>query len=207
MRMLAFGVPSLVNALSLPSNDAADEIALVARLAAGDESTLRDVYRSHHSALRAFARRLVGDDMSAEDLVQEVFVRLPKAARRFRGDASLRNFLIGIAVNHARHHVRSAVRRRALADRVARESPEQESRPDFEHERRSLGEALSRALDALPLDERVAFVLCAVEERTSAEVAVLVGSRDTTIRSRLHKARQKLREQLAAWVEPEREAR
>lgn len=206
MRMAAIGVPSLVNALPLSSSDATDEIALAARLAAGDESTLRDVYRSHHSALRVFARRLVGDDMSAEDLVQEVFVRLPKAARRFRGEASLRSFLIGIAVNHARHHVRSAVRRRALADRLGQSSPAQDCRPDLEHERRSLSEALSRALDTLPLDERVAFVLCAVEERTSAEAAVLVGTRDSTIRSRLLKARQKLRLQLIAWVDPEGEA-
>jgi RNA polymerase sigma-70 factor (ECF subfamily) len=205
--MVAFGVPSLVNALSLPSSDDADEIALVARLATGDESALRDVYRNHHGALRSFARRLVGDDMSAEDLVQEVFVRLPKAARRFRGDASLRSFLIGIAVNHARHHVRSAVRRRSLADRQSRASSAQESRPDVEHERRSLGEALSRALDSLPLDERVAFVLCAVEERTSAEAAVLAGTRDSTIRSRLLKARQKLRVELAGWVTPKGEAR
>jgi RNA polymerase sigma-70 factor (ECF subfamily) len=145
--------------------------------------------------------------MAAEDLVQEVFVLLPRAARQFRGDGSLRNFLIGVAVNHARHHVRSAIRRRALAERLPRDPLAQGCRPDVEHERRLLSEALSRALDALPLDERVAFVLCAVEERTSAEAAALVGTRDSTIRSRLFKARQKLRVQLVAWAEPAREGR
>ncbi len=62
--------------------------------------------------MRAFAKRLVGETAATEDLVHEVFVTLPKAIRGYRGDSSLRTFLISIAVNHARHHVRAAVRRR-----------------------------------------------------------------------------------------------
>ena len=50
---------------------------------------------------------------TAEDLVHDTFVALPRAIRSFRAEASLRSFLIGVAVNHAKRHIRSAMRRRS----------------------------------------------------------------------------------------------
>ena len=66
-------------------------------------------------------------------------------------------------------------------------------------ERRELAQALMRALDTLPLDQRVAFVLCEVEERSSAEAAAIAGTSDGTLRARLLLARRKLQAQLVAW--------
>jgi RNA polymerase sigma-70 factor (ECF subfamily) len=147
--------------------------------------------------VRAFAQRLVGDNGSAEDLVHEVFVTLPRAARKFRGEASLRTFLISIAVQHARHFVRSATRRRAAMNRFESE-PVADDVPDPEHiaRRKELARILARALDALPLEQRVAFVLCEVEERSSREVAEIVGAPEGTVRTRLFHAKKKLRSEL-----------
>jgi len=172
--------------------------ALFAALGAGDEGALRAAYRDHAGAVRAFARRLVGGDGEAEDLVHEVFVRLPRAARRFRGEASLRTLLFAIAINHARQHVRAASRRRAATERLAREQRAHAAATPDPGERHALAEALTRALDVLPLDQRVAFVLCEVEERPSAEAAALVGTSDGTMRARLMLAKKKLRALLAA---------
>src|SRR3954464_5514645 len=162
---------------------ASAERSLVKALAAGDEDALRVAYRDHQGAVRAFARRLVGHDAEAEDLVHEVFVRLPAAARRFRGDASLRTLLVAMAVNHARQHVRAAARRRAGTERLGREQGSQAATEPEPGERHALAQALTRALDALPLDQRVAFVLCEVEERSSAEAAAIAGTRDGTMRA------------------------
>jgi RNA polymerase sigma-70 factor (ECF subfamily) len=171
---------------------------VVAALAAGNEAALRRVYREHHAAIRVFARRLVGEPAAAEDLVQEVFVRLPRASRRCRG-GSLRAFLLAMTINHARHFVRAAARRRAAADRLAREM---EGRgvyhPEDGVERQQTAAALVRALDTLPFDQRLAFVLCEVEERTSADAAALAGTSDGTLRARLHHAKRKLRIALVA---------
>ena len=133
------------------------------------------VYDLHHRAVRAFARRLVGDDQTAEDLVQDVFVALPAAVRRFNQQSALRTFLIGVAINHARHHLRAAARRRRTLARLARISPPPPVPPDQESERRRLADALARALDQLPLKQRLVFVLCDVEHRTSAEAAAAAG--------------------------------
>lgn len=173
------------------------EEPLVARLRTGAPAALAEAYDAHHAHVRAFARRLVGDDAAAEDLVQETFLALPRAAARFRGEASLRTLLVSIAIHHAQHHVRAAARRRAATARFANEPLQGTSSPADDLARRQLAAALIRALDTLPIDQRVAIVLCEVEERTSAEVARIVGAPEATVRTRVFHAKKKLVEVLS----------
>lgn len=174
-----------------------EEQNLVQRLAAADPAAVGEVYDQHHRAVRAFATRLVGDAASAEDLVHEVFVALPRAMRGYRFESSLRTFLISIAVNHARHHVRAATRRRAAMGRLALEPEGNVADPEQLQRRKELASLLTRALDSLPLEQRVTFVLCEVEDRTSREVAEITGVPEGTVRTRLHHAKKKLREELS----------
>ena len=166
------------------------------RLQRGDLPALREVYDRHHEHVRAFARRLVGDSGVAEDLVQETFLELGRALRNFRGEASLRTFLVSIAANRARNHVRAAARLRAVHARSA-EDRAPPSTPEQLHDRREMAATLKLALDELPLEQRVAVVLCEVEERTSAEVAAMLGVPDATVRTRVFHGKRKLREALA----------
>ena len=167
---------------------------LLLRLQQAEPSAVAEVYDAHHSAVRAFAKRLLGDATTAEDLVHEVFVSLPQAARNFRGGSALRTFLISIAVNHARHHVRAAQRRRRAHSAFGESlSSEASSDPERETRRKQLAEQLTRALDTLPIEQRVAFVLCEVEERTSREASEIVGAPEATLRTRLFHAKKKLR--------------
>jgi RNA polymerase sigma-70 factor (ECF subfamily) len=176
---------------------AGDVTRLVARLRAGDVAALAEAYDAHHAEVRAFARRLVGDEHAAEDLVQETFLALPAAMRGFRGDASLTTFLLSICVNHARHFIRAAARQRAAMARLAQQPSAPLGGPERAAEGRELAGALVRALDELPLEQRVAVVLCEVEERTSADVAAIVGAPEATVRTRVFHAKRKLRELLA----------
>lgn len=174
-----------------------EEMDLVSRLVAADPAAVGEVYDAHHRAVRSFATRLVGDPSSAEDLVHEVFVSLPRAMRGYRYESSLRTFLISIAVNNARHHVRSAARRRAAMERYGQEPEGSVESPEQLQRRKELARLLTRALDTLPLEQRVAFVLCEVEDRTSREVAEITGVPEGTVRTRLHHAKKKLRAELS----------
>jgi RNA polymerase sigma-70 factor (ECF subfamily) len=193
--MSVFSSSAMVRPVSVPVESLTAR--LVARLQSGEVAALGELYDEHAAALAAFARRLVGDPDAAQDLVQEVFLAVPAAIRRFQGQSSLRTFLIAIAVNHSRHHVRSAARRRAATDRFGREPEAPSATPDRDLERETLAAALSHALDTLPIEQRVAFVLCEVEERTSREVATIVGAPEATVRTRLHHAKKKLRDELS----------
>src|SRR6187402_3307067 len=114
----------------------ADDFVL--RLQRAEPSAVAEVYDTHHAAVRAFAKRLLGDAATAEDLVHEVFVSLPQAVRKFRGDSALRTFLISIAVNHARHHVRAAQRRRKAISSYSELGHEQPRDPEHEARRKEL---------------------------------------------------------------------
>jgi RNA polymerase sigma-70 factor (ECF subfamily) len=171
------------------------EDALVDRLRAGDRDAVEETYLAHHATIRSFARRLVGDRATAEDMVHETFLALPRAIRRFRGKGTLRSFLIGVAINHARRHVRSAARRRRAVERMASRDELAPRAIDASEElaRKQLADRLWAALDQLSIDQRIAFVLCEAEQRTSVEVAAIVGVPEGTVRTRLYHAKRKLR--------------
>jgi RNA polymerase sigma-70 factor (ECF subfamily) len=184
--------------MTLPAMAAQPDEDLVARVRAGDREAVEQAYVAHHAAIRGFARRLVGDVATAEDLVHDTFVALPRAIRGFRGESSLRSFLIGVAINHAKRHIRSAVRRRRATEKLAAVAEVSPISIDATEvlERKRLADRLSAALDDLPLDQRVVFVLCEAEQRTSVEVARIVDAPEGTVRTRLMHAKRKLREAL-----------
>lgn len=181
---------------------ASSEDDLVERLRRGERTAIGEAYAAHHAPVRAFARRLIGDDTAAEDVVHDTFVALPRAVANFRGASSLRSFLIGVAANRARRHVRAVARRRRAMSRLAEASATRTDSlapgPDELARRRRLADRLSAALDELAHDQRVAFVLCEVEQRTSVEVAAILDVPEGTVRSRVFHARRRLRELLAA---------
>lgn len=168
------------------------EVDWALRLASGDRDALRLCYRQHHIAVRAFASRLLGDRDAAEDLVHDAFVALPRAMRKFRSDCSLEGYLIGIAANLARRHLRSSKRRRAAVDRLAAEPHRSVVAPDQAAADAQLVDRLMRALDELPDKHRVAFVLCQLEERDASEVAGILGVPASTVRARVRAARRRL---------------
>jgi RNA polymerase sigma-70 factor (ECF subfamily) len=181
----------------------ADEIDdLCARAARGEREAILALYREHHAHVRAFARRLLNDDSLAEDLVHEVFMNLPRALGRFRGECSMRSYLVAVAARRAHHQIRAAARRRAFEMRFSREPARPPRTPDVEAEREELARVLAVAVERLPVEQRIAFVLCEVEERTSTEVGAMLGEKDTTIRARVFHAKNKLREALAGALAP-----
>lgn len=190
---LLFGV----RAVGAPDREAS---ATESRAARGDLSALGALYEAHHERVRAFARRLLGDDSAAEDLTHDVFVALPEALARFRGDASLTTLLFSIAVHQARTHLRTAIRRRRALARY--EAPAPPTDPESAAGQQQLAAMLSAALDALPDEQRVVFVLCELEERTSVEVSQIVQCSDATVRTRLFHARRKVRERFSRLDAP-----
>jgi len=167
--------------------------SLEQRVGMRDPSAVDEVYREHHVALRGFARRLVGDHDAAEDLVHDVFVVLPDAIRRFRAESSLRTYLCSIALRRAHKFIRSASRRRAAMARLADQPTAPSPTPDAALAQQQLADILYRALDKLPDDQRIAFVLCEIDQLTAGEAGVIASAPEATMRTRLFHARKKLR--------------
>src|SRR3954454_20691012 len=96
-----------------PAPDDVSDEALVAACAAGDLSALGTLFDRFAGPVFGFLGRLRADPFDLEDLVQTTFLEVRRTARRYR--ASVKTWILAIAANVARHHVRSEVRRRALA--------------------------------------------------------------------------------------------
>ena len=173
-----------------------DEAAILAGLRRQDLGALARAFDRWHHRVRVLARRLLSDAAAAEDVVQETFTALPRAVLGFRADVDLETFLLAIAVKRARHHRRAAARRQRALVRLAKEQRHPARDPEQETYRRELGLRLAAALDRLPLAQRIAFVLCEIEELTSAQAAAVAGVPEATVRTRLFHARRRLRDRL-----------
>ncbi|HUJ63143.1 MAG TPA: RNA polymerase sigma factor [Kofleriaceae bacterium] len=169
--------------------------ALLAACGIGDSAALGALFDRHHEAVYRLISRLLSTEPGAiDDLVQTTFLEAWRAARRYRGRGEVRSFLLGIAANLVRHHVRGAIRRRvALADAPP---PAAAGAPDAAAIRAQQVRRLAAALDELPHDLRAAYVLCDLEDVPGVEAARVLGVRAGTLWRRLHEARRALRESI-----------
>lgn len=174
-----------------PAPELSDE-ALLAACTADDSAALGALFDRHHEAIyRLISRLLRSDPSEIDDLVQTTFLEAWRSARRFSGRGSVKSFLYGIAANTVRHHIRGATRRRnAMIDLP---QPTAGSSPELALSRAQQLHILALALDELPHDLRVAYVLCDLEDVPGVEVARLLGVRAGTLWRRLHEARRALR--------------
>jgi RNA polymerase sigma-70 factor (ECF subfamily) len=186
------------------------EATLVQRCAARDEEACAELVAEHQRMVVQLAVNLLGDREEALDLSQEVFLRVFRTIHRFRGHSSLRTWIYRIAVNQARNRHRFW-RRRHRNDQVPLEvhvaaHGEFKStigdEPDRLLEQKQLGERLQRALDRLPFDQRTAIVLREIDGLSYDDIAFSLGVAIGTVKSRLTRARQALRNDLRTERRP-----
>jgi RNA polymerase sigma-70 factor, ECF subfamily len=180
------------------SERAAVDAALMARIAAGErEEPLIELYERYGTHLYRFGRRRLGDGNDAEELVQETFVRLWRAAGRFDpGRSSVRSFVYMLAERVAVDlHRRAAARPAAAALDPATAPPEPAD--GAEQERTLLGLEVREALDALDDRHREVLELGYRGELTQSEIADRLDVPLGTVKSRTYHALRALRRELA----------
>jgi RNA polymerase sigma-70 factor (ECF subfamily) len=162
----------------------------------GDESAFRILYRRHTPAVYAFVLRILGGAThDAEDVVQDTWVRATKALDGFRWDASLRTWLIGIALNRAREALRSRSRSREVSSDALGPTHALTPAPDADP---GEGLDLERAIRQLPDGYRTVFVLHDVHGFKHDEIGARLGITSGSSRSQLFHARRALRELLGS---------
>lgn len=168
--------------------------ALLAASATGDLAALDALFDRFHVAVFRFLGRLAAADEAArDDLVQATFLEARRGAKRFRGGSSVKTWMLGIAANLARQHLRGERRRREKHARYAEGLQVVAERPDEQVERREILHEIESALVGLPHDLCVAFVLCDLEDIPGVEAARALGVPQGTLWRRLHVARKAVR--------------
>lgn len=172
--------------------------ALLAACAKADRAALGALFDRFHGAVYRYLQRYLGPaHPELDDLVQATFLEVSRCAGNYRGTATVRAWILGIATNLARHHIRGEIRKRAMLRGVAGGVDRRpHSRPDDTTERRQLVDRLRDAITQLPPDLRAPLVLCDMEDLPGAEAAKVLDLREGTLWRRLHDARLRLKEEL-----------
>jgi RNA polymerase sigma-70 factor (ECF subfamily) len=192
----------------------ATDSELMSRLANGDRAAFGALVERHKRALLAYLGRLSGSRERAEELAQETFVRLFQAAPSYRDQGKLLPYLFRIATNLLRTEERRRTRWRLLQPLVAHAQAQTNGNgngnghPNGSHGgeeallRDELQRRVRREVAQLPLRFRVPLVLFEVEEWSYADIAGLLGCREGTVKSRIHRGRDRLRRALTPyWTE------
>ena len=185
-----------------------DETALIAQLRAGDEAAFEQVVRLYGGRLLAVARRIVGTEEDARDVVQDAFMNAFKSLDRFEGNAKLSTWLHRIAVNAALMKLRTRKRKPEqpidslqpafLEDGHFEERFQSWEEPvDKAMERAENRELVRKQIDNLPDSYRTVLVLRDIEGLDTEETAKMLGLSVNATKIRLHRARQALRTMLA----------
>ncbi len=177
--------------------EGASDAALVVAIARWNEAALAEAYRRHGGAVQSLGRRLLRSDTHAEDITQEVFVKLWEQPERFdpaRG--SLRSFLLSIAHNRAVDHLRSATARSSREERSAADV----ATAGYDIERHAwdlhVSDQVRRALVELTDEQRRAIELAYFGGHTYREVATMLGAPEGTVKSRIRSGLTSLRRAL-----------
>ena len=169
----------------------------MARLQASDVRAFEELVIVYQHRVFAVAARMLGSRAEAEEVAQEVFLRVHRGIRDFRGDAKLSTWLYSITSRLCLNRLATTERRltREDDDTLAR-VPAGGARADEELERRQLQIALQQAIAALPEDRRIVVVLRDVEGLSYEEIAQALDLELGTVRSRLHRARLELKDRM-----------
>jgi RNA polymerase sigma-70 factor (ECF subfamily) len=168
----------------------------MAELAAGNQEALERLYERYAKRLTGFFWRLGKRGGEVDELVHEVFVRLWRHGRGWRGEGRLTTYLFGIAKS-VWLDSRSVRRQINVADLPRAGS---ESRPDREAERRELGRQIERAVGELAEPLRLVFSMVTAGGLKYREIAELLGIPLGTVKSRMAAAEEKLRAALSAYL-------
>lgn len=181
-----------------------DEQELVERARQGDREAFRQLVQRHQDDIYYLALGLLRHRSDAEDVVQDVFIRVYKTLGRFRGQARLGTWLYRVTLNACRDHQRKsrfAALQQSLGLIPEPEARWVEKRPDANPERATrsgeLRQDIARAVGRLSPSERSVFVLRQFNQLSIRETAEITGRAEGTVKGLLFRALRKLQEDLA----------
>lgn len=177
------------------------DLEVVARVLAGERHFFEVLMRRYNQRVFRAARAIVKTDDEAQDVMQEAYVRAFQHLKDFRGEAQISTWLTRIAVHEALARVRRSKKQDPVSDEVLEAEPIMTRDPEQATSDEELRGLLEEAVDSLPESFRTVFVLRAVEQMSTQEVADALDIPEDTVKTRLFRARGLLRQALLAKLE------
>jgi RNA polymerase sigma-70 factor, ECF subfamily len=187
------------------------ETELIDRARARDEAALRAIMQANNRRLYRLARGILRSDSEAEDVVQETYVRAFTHLDGFRGESGLSTWLSRIAINEAlgrargrKPHLELGALPEAMLNAEIIQFPHSSASADPEKSmaQREIQRVVEHAVDELPEVFRMVFIARVMEGMNVDDTAELLGIKPETVKTRLHRARTMLRENVEKKIGP-----
>ena len=182
--------------------DAADEErTLVEAASAGDDHAFDTLVDLHWRKIASIASRFLQDPHEAEDVVQETFIRAFERLKSFRGQSGFQTWLIRIAINQCKNRQQSFWKRRVFLqpEETSHTEPSSDSGGEAALMQGEASRAVQNAVRKLPEKYRLPIVLHYFEDLTGAEVAAVLGWKESLVWSRIYAGYRELRKRLTDW--------
>ena len=194
----------------IPATESADgdsvDVALMKRIADGDERAFRELVERHQNAVVGTVARMLGDPTEAEDIAQLAFLRIWKHAKRWRPEAKFTTYLFTITRNLVFNESRRRSRRKEVSSEEREEdsgfqmATESRHGPQEETMKLEMHRQIDRAIATLPEAQRTAVILYSYESLPYEEIAGVLNTSVSSVKSLLFRARTTLREKLATYL-------
>lgn len=194
----------------MTTSDSADgndvDVALMKRIAEGDEQAFRQLVERHQNAIVGTVARMLNDPTEAEDIAQLTFLRVWKHAKRWRPEAKFTTYLFTIARNLVFNESRSRSRRKEISSDERQDdsgyqiAAETRHEPQEETMKLEMHQEIDKAIATLPEAQRTAVILYSYESLPYEEIAKVLNTSVSSVKSLLFRARTTLREKLASYM-------
>src|SRR4051812_8361875 len=187
-----------------------DDAELVRRARARDEAAVRAIMQANNRRLYRLARGILRNDAEAEDVVQDTYVRAFTHLEQFRGDSSLSTWLSRIAMNEALGRLRrqkpgiewSELEKSAPQAQIIPFPLVSSDDPEKSMAQREIQQVVEHAIDELPEPFRLVFITRVIEGMNVEETAEILRLKPETVKTRLHRARNLLRDNVERKIGP-----
>lgn len=183
--------------------ESTDDLVLIARAATGDHAAFQALVERHRSMVYRIAYQFAGNHHDAEDIAQEVFIKVYRSLDRFRQDAQLTSWMYRIAMNacidyRRRHSPAASAPFSEEAEQKMLNTPEESPGPEDTTYAGQLGDVLEAQVSRLPPGQRIVFVMRHHQGLKLGEIAEALGLAEGTVKRQLHAAVHRLRHALRA---------
>jgi len=178
-----------------------NDAELMQKVKEGDERAFRQIVETHQASIFSLCMQYLANRQDAEEVAQDVFIKLYKTAETYEPKAKLSTFLYRIAVNLSLNRIRDRKRKRLVSfdflKRISEEpSSNNDENPDKIMERDEEAAIIRKAIDSLPANQRTAVLLKRYHGMSYKEIARTMKCSVSAVESRLFRARQGLQEKL-----------
>ncbi len=174
---------------------------LMELIQAGDDKAFEMLVGRFQDRLLNFVGRIVTDRDTAEELVQETFLRIFNQKNSYTPEYAVSTWIYTIALNLARSELRKRKLRRFLSLDFIKEEADVELPAKIDLQSVSLAPIIQKAIEKLPVDYKTAFVLCDIQRLPYQQIAEVMGVPVGTVKSRINRARSMLRDKLKPYKE------